>query len=96
MISQHITILTTTNHYDNIIYSIYIGYTCIRHSSIYTAESLVAMGAVNKDSVFLGTSLVLSVTSLVLLFGVIWYFKTSLDLLQQQVDHDREVLLKVL
>ena len=58
-------------------------------------ESLVAMGAVNKDSVFLGTSLVLSVTSLVLLFGVIWYFQTSLDLLQQQVDHDREVLLKV-
>ena len=42
------------------------------------------MGAVNKDSV-LGASLVLSVVSLVLLFGVTWYFQTSLNLLQQQV-----------
>ena len=42
------------------------------------------MGAINKDSV-LGASLMLSVVSLVLLFGVTWYFQTSLNLLQQQV-----------
>ena len=53
------------------------------------------MGAVNKDNVLLGTSLVLSVFSLVLLFGVIWYFQALLDLLQQQVDYDRKLLLKV-
>ena len=47
---------------------------------------------INKDSV-LGASLVLSVVSLVLLFGVTWYFQTSLDLLQHQVEHDRELLL---
>ena len=52
------------------------------------------MGAVNKDSV-LGASLVLSVVSLVLLFGVTWYFQTSLNLLQQQVEYDRELLLKL-
>ena len=46
------------------------------------------MGAVNKDSV-LGASLVL-VVSLVLLLGVSVYFQTSLSLLQQQVDNDRE------
>ena len=43
----------------------------------------------NKDSV-LGASLVLSVVSLVLLFGVTWYLQTSLNLLQQQVENDRE------
>ena len=48
--------------------------------------------SVNKDIV-LGASLVLSVVSLVLLFGVAWYFQTSLDLLQHQVEHDRELLL---
>ena len=52
------------------------------------------MGAVNKDSV-LGASLVLSVVSLVLLFSVTWYFQSSLSLLQQQVDNDRELLLKL-
>ena len=52
------------------------------------------MGVVNKDSV-LGASLVLSVVSLVLLFGVTWYFETSLNLLQQQVEYDRELLLKL-
>ena len=52
------------------------------------------MGAVNKDSV-LGASLVLSVVSLVLLFGVTWYFQSSLSLLQQQVDNDRELLLEL-
>ena len=52
------------------------------------------MGAVNKDSI-LGVSLVLSVVSLVLLFVVTWYFQSSLNLLQQQVEHDRELLLKL-
>ena len=52
------------------------------------------MGAVNKDSV-LGASLVLSVVSLVLLFGVTWYFQTSLNLLQQQAEYDRKLLLKL-
>ena len=52
------------------------------------------MGAVNKDSV-LGASLVLSVVSLVLLFSVTWYFQSSLSLLQQQVDNDRELLLEL-
>ena len=40
-------------------------------------------------------SLVLSVVSLVLLFGVTWYFQSSLDLLQQQVEYDREMLFKL-
>ena len=51
------------------------------------------MGAVNKDSV-LGVSLVLSVVSLVIVFGVTWYFQASLNLLQQQVEYDRELMLK--
>jgi len=42
------------------------------------------MGAVNKDSV-LGACLVLSVVSLVLLFGVTYYFQTSLNVLEQKV-----------
>ena len=46
------------------------------------------MGAVNRDSV-LGASLVL-VVSLVILLGITVYFQTSLSLLQQQVDNDRE------
>ena len=49
------------------------------------------MGTVNKDSV-LGASLVLSIISLVLLFGVTWYFQSSLNILQHQVEHDRELL----
>ena len=52
------------------------------------------MGAVNKDSI-VGASLVLSVASLVLLFGVTWYFHSSLNLLQQQVEHDRELLIQL-
>ena len=40
-------------------------------------------------------SLVLSVVSLVLLFGVTWYFQSSLDLLQQQVEYDRKLLFKL-
>ena len=52
------------------------------------------MAAINKD-VVLGVSLVLSVVSLVLLFGVTWYFQSSLDLLQQQAEYDRELLFKL-
>ena len=48
----------------------------------------------NKE-VVLVISLVLSVVSLVLLFGVTWYFQSSLDLLQQQVEYDRELLFKL-
>ena len=52
------------------------------------------MAATNKD-VVLVVSLVLSLVSLVLLFGVTWYFQSSLDLLQQQVEYDRELLSKL-
>ena len=52
------------------------------------------MAAINKDIVLV-VNLVLSVVSLVLLFGVTWYFQSSLDLLQQQVEYDRELLLKL-
>ena len=55
---------------------------------------ILAMTATNKD-VVLVVSLVLSLVSLVLLFGVTWYFQSSLDLLQQQVEYDRELLLKL-
>ena len=51
------------------------------------------MAAINKD-VVLVVSLVLSVVSLVLLFGVTWYFQSSLDLLQQEVEYDRELLFE--
>ena len=52
------------------------------------------MSAINKGGI-LGTSLALSIVSLVLLFGVTWYFQSSLNLLQQQVEYDRELLLKL-
>ena len=57
------------------------------------------MAAINKY-VVLAVSLVLSVVSLVLLFGVTWHFQlqSSLDLLlqqQQQVEYDRELLFKL-
>ena len=52
------------------------------------------MSAINKD-VVLVVSLVLSLVSLVLLFGATWYFQLSLNLLQQQVEYDRELLLKL-
>ena len=52
------------------------------------------MAAINKDAVLVA-SLVLSVVSLVLLFGVTWYFQSSLNLLQQQVEYDRELLFKL-
>ena len=52
------------------------------------------MVAANKDTV-LGVCLVLSVVSLALLLGVTWYFQSSLDLLQQQVENDRQLLFKL-
>ena len=52
------------------------------------------MAAINKD-VVLVVSLLLSLVSLVLLFGMTWYFQSSLNLLQQQVEYDRELLLKL-
>ena len=52
------------------------------------------MAASTKDTV-LAASLLLSVVSLVLLFGVSWYFQSSLSLLQQEVEYDRELLLKL-
>ena len=54
----------------------------------------LVMAAINKDFMMI-VSLVLSVVSLVLLFGVTWYFQSSLDLLQQQVEYDRELLFKL-
>ena len=53
------------------------------------------MGVVNRDHSVVGVSLALSVASLVLLFVVTWYFHLSLNLLQQQVEYDRELLLKL-
>ena len=44
----------------------------------------------NKDIVLV-VSLVLSVVSLVLLFGMAWYCQS----LQQQVEYDRELLIKL-
>lgn len=38
---------------------------------------------------------VLSVVSLVLLFGETWYFQSSLGTLQQQVEYDRQLLFKL-
>ena len=52
------------------------------------------MTAIKKD-VVLVVSIVLSVVSLVLLFGVTWYLQSSLDLLQQLVEYDRELLFKL-
>jgi len=52
------------------------------------------MAASTKDTVLV-VSLVLSVVSVVLLFGVAWYFQSSLSLLQQQVEYDRELLVKL-
>ena len=52
------------------------------------------VNTINKDIVLV-VSLVLSVVSLVLLFGVTWYFQSSLDLLQQQVEYDRELFIQV-
>ena len=57
-------------------------------------DSYSSNGAINKDIVLV-VSLVLSAVSLVLLFGVTWYFQSSLDLLQQQVEYDREMLFKL-
>ena len=43
----------------------------------------------------LGASLVISIVGLVLLFVGSWHFKTSLNLLQQQVEYDRGALLEL-
>ena len=64
------------------------------HTFSHIVEYVVVMAVTNKDIV-LAVSLVLSLISLVLLFGVTWYFQSSLDLLQQQVKDDRELLLKL-
>jgi len=53
------------------------------------------MATSTKNGAILGASLVLSVVSLVLLFGVTWYFQSSLSLLQQQVEYDRELLVNL-
>ena len=60
----------------------------------FSQHIFAVMAAINKD-VVLVVSIVLSVVSLVLLFGVTWYFQSSLDLLQQQVEYDRELLFKL-
>ena len=52
------------------------------------------MAANSRDSV-LGASLVLSLISLALLFGVTLYFQSLLSLLQQQTEYDRELLMKM-
>ena len=49
---------------------------------------------VNRDGV-LGASLVLSVVNLVFLLVVTWHFQSSLNLLQQQVEYDRELLMEL-
>ena len=49
---------------------------------------------VNKDCV-LGASLVLSFVSLALLLVMTWHFQSSLNLLQQQVEYDKELLLQL-
>ena len=52
------------------------------------------MVVANKDTV-LGVSLILSIVSLVLLFGVTYYFQSSLNLLQQQAEDDRQLVFKL-
>ena len=65
------------------VYNHYLSFLASRMASI-----------INKD-IALVVSIVLSVVSLVLLFGVTWYFQSSLDQLQQQVEYDRELLFKL-
>ena len=48
----------------------------------------------NKDGI-IGTNLVLSIVGLVLLIGVTWYFQLSLNSKQQQVEYDRELLMRL-
>ena len=58
--------------------------------ALYSVRMVVA----SKDIVLV-VSLLLSVISLVLLFGVTWHFQSSLDLLQQEAEYDRKVLFKL-
>ena len=63
----------------------------------YTSTKLtvsIRMTGVNRDGA-LGASLVLSIVSLALLFGITWHFQSSLSLLQQQVEHNRQLLLEL-
>ena len=58
-----------------------------------TYKKMSAIG-VNKDCV-LSASLVLSIVSLVLLLLMTWHFQSSLNLLYQQVEYDKELLLQL-
>ena len=51
------------------------------------------MTGINRDGV-LGASLVLSIVSLTLLFGVTWHLQSSLNLLREEVEHDRKLGLQ--
>ena len=53
------------------------------------------MTSTTERNVSLVVSVVLSVGTLVLLFGVTWYFQSSIYLLQQQVELDKKLLLKL-
>ena len=66
-------------------------YKSLKHSHRLTSQNMTTNA---KDSALIA-SLVLSVASLVLLFGVTWYFQSSLNLLQKQVEYDRELLVKL-
>ena len=50
----------------------------------------IRMTDVNRNSV-LGASLILSIVSLALLFGVTWHLQSSLNLLQEEVEYDRKL-----
>jgi len=50
---------------------------------------------VTVKDVTLVVSLVLSLVSIILLFGISWFFQSSLNLLQYKVQFDRELLLKL-
>ena len=64
------------------------------HYSSTELTASIRMTGVNRDGA-LGASLVLSIVSLALLFGITWHFQSSLSLLQQQVEHNRQLLLEL-
>jgi len=64
-------------------------------TQLTTLQGEILSEMTTEKGVVLGASLVLSAVSLVLLFNVTWYFQSSLSLLQQQVDNDRELLVKL-
>ena len=51
------------------------------------------MTGVNRDGI-LGASLILSTVCLALLFGITWHLQSSINLLRQQVEHDRKLELQ--